>query len=52
MEEVEVDDDGVGWGEFLRVQVVLDLAKPLSRGRTITLHNKTFQYEKNPKVLF
>ena len=50
VEEVDVDEDGVGWGEYLRVQVVLDLTKPLSRGRTITLRNKMlwvpFQYEK------
>jgi hypothetical protein len=28
--KVEVDDDGVGWGEYLRVRIVLDLTKPLS----------------------
>jgi hypothetical protein len=42
--------------EYLRVRVVLDLTKPLSRGRTITLRNKTmwvpFKYEKIPKYCF
>ncbi|XP_059436731.1 uncharacterized protein LOC132169771 [Corylus avellana] len=56
VEEVDVDEDGVGWGEYLRVRVTLDLAKPLSRGRTITLRNNTlwvpFQYEKIPKYCF
>ena len=56
VEEVDVDEDGVGWGEYLRVRVILDLAKPLSRGRTITLRNKTlwvpFRYEKILKYCF
>jgi hypothetical protein len=36
------------------VQVVLNLTKPLSRGRTITLRNKTlwvpFQYKKSQSI--
>jgi hypothetical protein len=56
VEEVEADEDGVGWGEYLRVRVVIDLAKPLARGRTITIRNKTlwvpFKYEKIPKYCF
>jgi hypothetical protein len=31
----------VGWGEFLRVQILLDVTKPLSRGRMITLKQKS-----------
>ncbi|KAF5454481.1 hypothetical protein F2P56_024141 [Juglans regia] len=50
VEEVEVDGDDVGWGMFLRVKVLLDLKKPLARGRTITLQGvKTWipiKYEK------
>jgi hypothetical protein len=56
VEEVDVDDDGVGWGEFLRVRVILDLSKPLPRGRTIRVREKsvwvTFKYEKIPKFCF
>lgn len=37
VEEVEVDEDDVGWGRFLRVKILLNLKKPLARGRTITL---------------
>jgi hypothetical protein len=30
VEEVDVDEVGVGWGEYLRVRILLDLSKPLS----------------------
>jgi hypothetical protein len=30
--KVDVDDDGVVWGEFFRVRIILDLSKPLPRG--------------------
>ena len=32
VEGVDVDEV-MGWGEFLRVRIVLDLSKPISRGR-------------------
>jgi hypothetical protein len=54
--EVETDDDGVGWGKYLRVRINLDLTKPLARGRTINLFGKkvliTFQYKKLPRYCF
>jgi hypothetical protein len=28
--EVEMDEVGVGWGEYLRVKIRLDLSKPLA----------------------
>lgn len=31
--EVEVDDKGVSWGEYLWERIVLDLTKPLSQRR-------------------
>jgi hypothetical protein len=56
VEEVEVDEDGVGWEEYLRVRIVLDLTKPLSRGRFLHIREKaiwiTFKYEKIPRFCF
>ncbi|KAF5457896.1 hypothetical protein F2P56_021970 [Juglans regia] len=34
--DVDVQDDGSGWGCCLRVFIEMDLTKPLARGRTIT----------------
>jgi hypothetical protein len=49
VEEVDVIDDEAGWGEYLRVRVMLDLTKPLTRGRMLHLQNKSawidFKYE-------
>ena len=39
--EVDTNAGGVGWGEFLRVKILLDLSKPLSRGRKMKLEGKT-----------
>jgi hypothetical protein len=54
--EVDADDEGVGWGEYLRVRIVLDLTKPLSRGRRLKLRDRsiwiTFKYEKIPRFCF
>ena len=42
VEEVDVNDEGVGWGKYLRVKILLDLTKPLSRGRMLRMGgNKT-----------
>lgn len=35
---VNVDEDNVGWGSSLRVKIMIDLKKPLARGRTYTLN--------------
>ncbi|XP_059436686.1 uncharacterized protein LOC132169716 [Corylus avellana] len=55
-EEVDIDIDGVGWGEFLCVRIQLDLTKPLSRGRFLKLQGKSvwvdFQYERFPRYCF
>jgi hypothetical protein len=32
VELVDADDEGIAWGEFLRVKIVLNLTKPLQRG--------------------
>lgn len=56
MEEVEVEEDDVGWGKYLRVRVNLDLTKPLARGRKVTLMGEHYwipiRYEKIPRVCF
>ncbi|XP_059428617.1 uncharacterized protein LOC132162401 [Corylus avellana] len=50
--DIDVTEEGVGWGEFLRVRIQLNLSKPLSQGRTINLREKSiwiaFQYKKIP----
>jgi hypothetical protein len=56
VEDVEVDDNGVGRGEYLWLRIVLDLSKPLSRGRRLKLGERSlwiaFKYEKIPKFCF
>jgi hypothetical protein len=32
VEDVETNEEGFGWGEFLRVQIKLDLTKPIPQG--------------------
>ena len=54
--DVDVAGDGAGWGWCLRVHVVLDLKKPLDRGRALNLGGRTtwvkFKYEKLPLFCF
>ena len=56
VEVVDTDAGGMGWGEFLRVKILMDLAKPLQRGRKINIKEKAhwipFQYEHLPKFYF
>jgi hypothetical protein len=56
VEDVDVLDDGVGWGEYLRVKIRLDLTKPLSKRRIIKVQENdlwvAFQYEKIPRFCF
>ncbi|XP_059454983.1 uncharacterized protein LOC132185195 [Corylus avellana] len=56
VEEVDTDKDGIGWGEFLRVKIVIDLYKPLSRGRMLKFNGKStligFKYERMPKFCY
>jgi hypothetical protein len=39
VEEIDIFDDEVGWGEYLRICVLLDLQKPLARGRKLHFQN-------------
>jgi hypothetical protein len=56
VEVVDTEKDGIGWGEYLRVKVVVDLFKPLARGRMLKLQGKSnwiaFQYQSLPKFYF
>lgn len=56
VEAVDTEANGMGWGEFLRVKILLDLTKPVLRGRKINIQGKpvwiTFQYERLPKFCF
>jgi hypothetical protein len=42
--EVDTDARDMGWGEYLRVKILLDLAKPLQRGRRINIEGKSYWF--------
>lgn len=54
VEEVDTNIDGVGWGEFLRVRVHVNVHKPLLRGMMLKMEDRTlwiaFQYENIQKL--
>ena len=56
VEKVDTDEDGIGWGEFLRVKIRVDLTKPLARGRKMQVDGESiwiaFQYKRLPKFCF
>jgi hypothetical protein len=56
VEEVDVDEGGMGWGECLRVKLNLDLHNPLMRGRMLKINGSSmlirFWYERLPKFCF
>lgn len=56
METVDADAEGNAWGKFLQVKILLDLKKPLPRGRKINIEGMAnwimFQYERLPKLCF
>ncbi|XP_059455041.1 uncharacterized protein LOC132185261 [Corylus avellana] len=56
VEEVDTDEEGIGWGEYLRVRIKLDLKRPLLRGKTLKVEGRVvkvvFQYEKLPRYCF
>lgn len=31
----DVDEDGLGWGKYLRVRIIMDITKPLVRGKMV-----------------
>ncbi|GLT62155.1 hypothetical protein SLA2020_348130 [Shorea laevis] len=54
--DIVVGRDGAGWGRSLRVRIMLDVTKPLERGRALRLDGKSvwvsFKYEKLPIFCF
>ena len=56
VEEVGTEKDGIGWGEYLRVKILIDLYKPLSRGRMLKFDGKStligFKFERLPKFCY
>ncbi|GMY07172.1 hypothetical protein FCV25MIE_02411 [Fagus crenata] len=57
VEAVDVLDDGVGWGPYLRVRVHVDITKPIPRGRLVTFGSIgqlwiSFKYERLPWLCF
>lgn len=41
VEEVDTNEEGVGWGEYMRVRIRIDLSKPLARGRVLHLNGNS-----------
>lgn len=56
VEVVDIGVDGIRWGEFLHVKIMVDLAKPLAKGRVLKLQGNpiwiAFQYKRLPKLCF
>jgi hypothetical protein len=56
VEEVDTNDDGMGWGEFLRVKIKVNVTKPLARGHTLKIKDRSywiaFKYERIPRFCF
>lgn len=56
VEEVDMDEDGVGWGKFFKVKIRVDLTKPLMRGKPLKVQGVSmwidFQYEWLPRFCF
>ena len=50
---VDAPKSGLAWGPFLRIRVIIDITKPLMRGKMIQIENLdagwvVFKYEKLP----
>jgi hypothetical protein len=56
VEDVDTNDEGMGWGKFLRVRIRINLFKPLARGRMLRIKDRSywipFQYERLPRICF
>ena len=57
VKEVDVPENGVGWGNALRVRLYLDFTQPIPRGRLISFTTigqmwVSFKYERLPWICF
>jgi hypothetical protein len=56
LEAVDTEGEGVEWGSVLRIRVIIDIQKPLERGRSLTIAGKaqwvSFKYENLPIFCF
>ena len=56
LEAVDTEGDGVQWESVLRIRVIINIQKPLERGRSLTIAGKThwvsFKYENLPVFCF
>ena len=55
--EVDVPENGIGWGRFLRIRVELDITKPLLRGKILEIEEGhpiwvEFRYEHLPTFCY
>ncbi|XP_042974300.1 uncharacterized protein LOC122305841 [Carya illinoinensis] len=54
--EVDIREDDVGWGSFLRVRIECELKKVIARGRTVSLEGRSMwlplTYENLPRLCF
>ncbi|XP_042983333.1 uncharacterized protein LOC122312736 [Carya illinoinensis] len=54
--QVDTDSSGICWGQFLRIKVMVDVTKPLARGRFLTIGDKkhwiSFKYERLPNFCY
>ncbi|XP_041000319.1 uncharacterized protein LOC121246281 [Juglans microcarpa x Juglans regia] len=41
---MDTNESGTGWRKFLRVKILVDISKPLARGRFLNLGDKRFFY--------
>lgn len=52
--DIDISEDGVGWGRFLHLKVELCLTKVIVKGRTVKVQGKhvwiSLRYEKLPKI--
>lgn len=56
VEDVDTDEDGVGWGPYLRVKVGVDITKPFMHGMLINVLGSkcwiSFKYERLSNLCF